>query len=136
MANCPNCGGALAPDATYCVKCGSNIEPPAPAYPQSPGQSPQYQPPQGPADNSWAATLSLILGILSLFPGSCCGCVSIAFAIGGIVTGIIGLKSSKASQAKIGIGLSIAGILIFLIFIILQMAFGVVIPGARTGFPR
>lgn len=48
MAQCPTCGGALAPNATRCVKCGAAIQP-EPAqpsgYPQGAYQQPMYQQP-------------------------------------------------------------------------------------------
>lgn len=48
MSQCPTCGGALAPNATRCVKCGCSIQPDVaqpPVYQQPTYQQPVYQQP-------------------------------------------------------------------------------------------
>ncbi|MBN9120311.1 MAG: DUF4190 domain-containing protein, partial [Planctomycetes bacterium] len=40
-----------------------------------------------------AAVAALVLGVLALFPGCCCGVLAAPVGISAVVTGIIGLKS-------------------------------------------
>ena len=85
----------------------------------------------GKSDMSWAAITSLICGIVSFVPGCCCGCVAFPAAIAGIIFGILGWKSEKALFAKIGLGLSVAGIVIAVLLIILNLVFHFALPGSR-----
>jgi len=71
----------------------------------------------GPGDG--AATASLVLGIVSLVPGCCCGLISIPAGIAAIVTGIVGLKSQSNKGMAIGgivlgaLGLGVTGVSLF-----------------------
>lgn len=71
----------------------------------------------GPGDG--AATASLVLGIISVIPGCCCGLISIPTGIAAIVTGFVGLKSQSNKGMAVGgivlgfIGLGIFGVSIF-----------------------
>ena len=71
----------------------------------------------GPGDG--AATASLVLGIVSIIPGCCCGLISIPAGIAAVVTGFVGLKSQTNKGMAVGgivlgfIGLGIFGVSIF-----------------------
>lgn len=52
------------------------------------------------------ATASLILGILALFPGCCCGIVGAPLGLSAVITGVFGLKSQNNK------GLAIAGLVL------------------------
>lgn len=55
-----------------------------------------------------AATASLVLGILAVFPGCCCGFLGAPIGISAVVTGVIGLKSqNNKGQAVAGLVLGI-----------------------------
>lgn len=96
-----------------------------------PGQQPNfnqpyqpYQPPQ-PQESKGMAIASLIMGILSVV---CCG--SGLFGILGLVFGIQGKKKAPSAQGMCtaGIVLSIIGLVLCVIFIILNLT------GALAGF--
>jgi len=66
-------------------------------------------PPQGPK-SSGLAIASLVTGILSLFPGCCCGFIGIPLALVALVMGIISISQINASGGQIGgKGMAIAG---------------------------
>jgi predicted Zn finger-like uncharacterized protein len=51
-----------------------------------------------------AATASLVLGILAVFPGCCCGVLGAPIGLSAVVTGIIGLKSqNNKTMAIVGL---------------------------------
>ncbi len=54
----------------------------------------------GPGDG--AATASLVLGIISIIPGCCCGLISVPAGIAAIVTGFVGLKSQTSKGMAVG----------------------------------
>ena len=70
---------------------------------------PMGMPPQGPR-SSGLAIASLVTGILSLFPGCCCGFVGIPLALVALVMGIISITQINASAGQVGgKGMAIAG---------------------------
>jgi hypothetical protein len=52
--------------------------------------------------NSGLAIASLVTGILSLFPGCCCGLFGIPLSIVALVMGIISIQQINASGGQIG----------------------------------
>lgn len=68
-------------------------------------------------DNSWAGTVSLIMGILSVLS---CGAGTLVVILA-IVFGVIGLKTSKRKLAIAGIVLSVISVIIFIALV--AMAF-------------
>lgn len=70
---------------------------------------PMGMPPQGPK-NHGLAIASMVTGILSLFPGCCCGFIGIPLAIVALVMGIISINQINASGGQLGgKGMAIAG---------------------------
>lgn len=65
------------------------------------------------------ATASLVLGIVSIIPGCCCGLISFPTGIAAIITGFVGLKSQTNKGMAvggivlgfIGLGISVVGFL-------------------------
>ncbi len=82
------------------------MPPPNPMNPMGPmGMPPQ----QGPR-SSGLAIASLVTGILSLFPGCCCGLFGIPLSIIALVMGIISIQQINASGGQIaGKNMAIAG---------------------------
>lgn len=72
-------------------------------------------------DRQGVAIASLVLGILSVLI-SCFWFCSMPLALGGIITGILGLKSSKKGLAIAGLILSGLAVLISIVFIIIGFA--------------
>lgn len=68
----------------------------------------------GNSDKNSKAEISFILGILSLF-GWLLPIVGLPLSIISLIFGVKGLKSSKIKRAKIGIILSIAGLILSII---------------------
>ena len=85
------------------------MPPPNPMNPMGPPQMGPPGAPQGPK-NSGLAIASLVTGILSLFPGCCCGFVGIPLALVALVMGIISIQQINASAGQMGgKGMAIAG---------------------------
>jgi len=62
------------------------------------------------------AMASLVVGVLSICGSFCAGLCCLPIALVGIVLGILGMKSEKnKTMAMVGIGLSVAGIVIAII---------------------
>ena len=76
------------------------MPPGPPPNPMNP-MGPMGMPPQGPK-SSGLAIASLVTGILSLFPGCCCGFVGIPLAIVALVMGIISIQQINASGGQLG----------------------------------
>jgi predicted Zn finger-like uncharacterized protein len=71
-----------------------------------------YAPPESRKNGgNGVAIASLILGIISIFPGCCCGIFGLPLSIGAIVTGVIGMNSPG------GRGMSVAGLTLGIISI-------------------
>jgi hypothetical protein len=86
---------------------------------QNPYQPPMavetpWQPPR--PSHSGLAVASLVLGILSLPLSCCCGVFSFPLAVGGLATGILGLRSEDRGLAIAGIVLSSIGLVVFLFY--------------------
>lgn len=75
--------------------------PPNPMNPMGPMGPMGMPPPQGPK-TSGLAIASLVTGILSLFPGCCCGLFGIPLSIIALVMGIISIQQVNASAGQIG----------------------------------
>jgi len=95
-----------------------------------------YTPHSPPGDRSTLATVSLVLGIISILSGcvtlvpipflSCCSIpLAIVLGIAGLVTGFMGLQSSARTQAIVGLVLSGLGILIPIVLIIIVFVLGI-----------
>lgn len=57
------------------------------------------------------AIVSLVAGILAIFPGCCCGLLGIPAALTALITGGIGMSKISADPAQFkGKGLAIAGL--------------------------
>ena len=70
----------------------------------------------------------MILGILAIFPGCCCGLLGVPLSIAAIVTGSIGMKNPE------GKGMAIAGIVLGVVglaFIVLAIILNVGMNGAN-----
>lgn len=87
------------------------------------------------------AIVSLILGILSFILNCCCGWCAIPLAIGGIITGVLGMgRANKDGDGTskilsiIGMALSGLALLIFAVFMILN-CMGQSVMGSSGGDP-
>jgi len=141
---CPHCGSAVIAGARFCGNCGAPLDteslykttpvvaepfskslPPAvavPHHPPAPDQAPQVglvftSIPAG-SDSSWAAGVSLVLGLVSLcaWMGGACG---LPLPVIGIVFGLLGLRSSRHGLAVMGLvlnGLGLLGALVTVLF--------------------
>jgi hypothetical protein len=98
--------------------------------PTTPTDPVPYDTPPAKSDMGWAGVVSLICGIISL-PGGCCCLIGWPASVAGVIFGFLGLKSSKGNLAKIGIILSIVGLVISIILYILSFFFNLAIPGVR-----
>ena len=76
------------------------MPPGPPPNPMNP-MGPMGMPPQGPR-SSGLAIASLVTGILSLFPGCCCGLFGIPLSIIALVMGIVSISQINASGGQIG----------------------------------
>ena len=124
MKNCPYCGALNPDDSIFCSKCGNSVSIPAqpqayqpqntggyaqpPLPPPAPYAAPYATQPyaaQKPGDpgKNWMSILSMILGILAVLV-CCIPYIPLFFGLGGIVFGILGMKSQQK-------GMSIAGII-------------------------
>lgn len=99
-----------------------SVEPPAGDTPPPPGGYPPPAPGgygQQPPQNNTKALISMILGIVSVVLGLCCGVVALA-GIAAIVLGIIARKEIDQSQGtQKGSGMALAGIITGAIAILL-----------------
>ena len=59
---------------------------------------------RGSGEGDGVATTSMILGILAVFPGCCCGLVGAPLALAAVITGVVGLKSQNNK------GMAVAGL--------------------------
>jgi predicted Zn finger-like uncharacterized protein len=75
----------------------------------------------GPGDG--AATASLVLGIISIIPGCCCGLISVPTGIAAVITGVVGLKSQANKGQAVG-GLVLGCIGLGLLVVRLLAGFG------------
>jgi hypothetical protein len=120
--NCPKCGNAAAPGAAFCAICGSNfaggmvpgpgVPPPMPAY--------GYQQPMmmGPQRTSGMAIAGFILSLVV------CGILGLIFSI-------MGHNEVKRSNGMVGGGgLAMAGIIISIIRLVLEVIYILVIIAA------
>ena len=90
-------------------------------YGRNPGQN--YRAPQSPGKNSnYMATASLVLGILSVVL-CCCGGFGIILGAIGIVLAILSRgREPMETSAKVGLGLSIGGIVLSIIVLVMAFA--------------
>ncbi len=88
---------------------------PGPGMPGNPGQPYQNYVPVHTVDNSGAATMGLVLGILSVIFGIFIPILGIILACLGFSRARMGAGSSKSGQAKVGKVLCIIGILLAVI---------------------
>ena len=102
-----------------------------PAYPQAPPAYPYSAPYYGPTGKSTPVlqVVSLVLGILAVFPGMCFFIFCLPFSVGAIVTGIIGIKQAKnLGQSKamgiIGLILGLLMTILMVVLLILMIATG------------
>jgi predicted Zn finger-like uncharacterized protein len=85
-----------------------------------------YSPParRGGGGNGLALT-SLILGILAVFPGCCCGLLGLPLSLGAIVTGSIALKNPEGKpMAIIGIVLGVCMIGLTVVAVVFNVGMG------------
>lgn len=75
-------------------------------------------------DNSKAATMALVFGILSIVSGIFIPLIGIIFSCLGFSRGRMGSGSSKAGMAKAGTVLSIIGMILAFVFIVLNAIAG------------
>jgi predicted Zn finger-like uncharacterized protein len=76
-------------------------------------------------DSNGLAIASLILGIIAVFPGCCCGLISIPCGLGAVITGAIGMKSESGKpMAIIGIVLGVVALAWITFAIILNVGMG------------
>lgn len=99
--------------------------PPAPEYTPPPPEPPAPEiitPPSmaGP-DRKGAAIAALVLGILSLASFCLVFCAA-PLGLAGVITGVVGLKSSRRGMAMAGLILSILGIGVSVLLFILGVA--------------
>ncbi len=140
ITRCPRCDTTLTvPEAGQAPREPPAEETPpheaqAPAEPQwtvqPAGEVNPYQTPQsheaawrpGPvrptSQEDATATLSFVLGICSVLAMFCCGMLGLPLSIGGLVTGIMGLKSKQRGLAIAGIALSSVSLLLVLAMIV------------------
>jgi len=115
MAFCKKCGAEVEQDFTFCNVCGSAIT--KQVYTSMPTY---YSPYAVPAPSSkenptWAATTSLVLGIIGV---TICYWAFIP-ALLALIFGIIGLKSTQRGLSIAGIVLGIIGMLTCIVVIII-----------------
>jgi predicted Zn finger-like uncharacterized protein len=79
---------------------------------------------RGGGDNSLAIA-SLILGIVAVFPGCCCGLISIPCSLGAIATGAMGMKNEEGKvMSIIGIVLGVLMLVLTVVAISLNLGMG------------
>lgn len=144
MKYCTYCNAQNPDDAVFCSVCGKNFTPGEPDA-QVPPQTPQYNAPPMPPVNplppvapygmppippkpgdpskNWMAITGMVLGILSIFPGCCIWYLALVFGVGGIVFGILGLKSQQRGMSIAGIITGAIGLLFGLFVLIFVVAF-------------
>jgi predicted Zn finger-like uncharacterized protein len=74
-----------------------------------------YSPPSRGGGGTGLAVTALVLGILAVFPGCCCGFLGIPLSIGAIITGGIAMKNPE------GKGMAITGIVLGIIMLALTI---------------
>ena len=112
-----------------------SLPPPPPAWGASPGWSgpPGYGQPLGPmpvtSATNQACLVGMILGIFSLVGAGCCAFLGVPLAIGGIITGIVGLNqvrdrpSQGRSMAIAGIACGSVGIVLAVLLVVVRFGF-------------
>lgn len=137
---CKNCGATNADTDAFCVSCGAALEEAAAQVVTEEVAAEvvsEETVENGKNPGKTLGIVSLVLGIASLLIGSVCSCtcaclggsLPLLMAIGGIVTGAIGLSKAKKAGEKnplalVGMILSIVAIVIIIIFIIVNAVIG------------
>lgn len=120
---CPQCGFVNPSHARFCGSCAAPLSPPEPGLPE-PSGSPPPSSTQGPVSNK--GLISLILGILGLVM---CGPFT---GVPGIIFGKMEMDAIKQGTspqsnmgvAKAGFYISIAAVVLSVLFLVLAILFG------------
>ena len=135
--HCPRCASSITPADRECMVCGADLPPP-PESPAPSGQNGQANagprgwatPPPAVAghrpvgESSGLAIAGFVLSVLGLF----CGLLTLP----GLVLSLVALVQCRRSQGRLkGEGLAIAGLVVALVAIGVQIAIGAALLSAR-----
>lgn len=140
MKYCIYCNAQNPDDAGFCSVCGKSFTPggtdvqlsPAPQYgappvppavpmPPSPYDMPPVLPKQGDPAKNWMGITGMVLGILSILL-CCLWYLSLIFGLGGLIFGILGMKSQQRGMSVAGIVTGAIGLLLGLFILIFYVA--------------
>ena len=102
---CPKCGKETAENQAFCANCGAPLAK-AEAKQETPAVGSGVSRP-----GSGNATAGLVLGIIGLIFSLIVTPIGFLTSLAGVICSALGLKS-KHTRAKVGLGLSIAGMVI------------------------